>query len=156
MGISELYGPDVKRFRAWTSVSATCPFFAIICCGVTCGERRVNVVLTLHYCLFDPVSGGWQTLMFVKKSSYLKLLPFWAYAKPGSVARTPLPFLPLYHFCSFLARFQKEKTVRKKCFSKSCNLKGEDNVHYLEPCRDFPKGGCRNINRESRTPRIDL
>lgn len=52
---------------------------------------------------------GWETLFFVEKSSYLRLLPFWASAKPDRVEQTLVPFLPLYLFFCFLATLQKEK-----------------------------------------------
>lgn len=61
------------------------------------------------------------------------------------------PFFPRITFAVSWLDSKKEKTVRAKCFSKSCNLKGEDNVNYLEQCHDLRKaaetltGSCKPL-----------
>lgn len=66
------------------------------------------------------------------------------------------PFFPHISFAISWLDSKKKKTVRVKCFSKSCDLKGEDNINYLEQFCEFSKGGCRNVSKELHTPRRDL
>lgn len=122
---------------------------------VSCEERRDHVCLPIHHFLFDLVSGCEKPYFLYRKA----LIRGICHSKPMPSLlewhRHSSPFFPYISFAVLWLGSKKEKD-RTKCFSKSCDLKGEDNINYLEQYCEFPQGGCRNLSKELHAPRRDL
>lgn len=152
--MSEFCGPDTEGFRDDVIHS-----LSFLCCHQQTSQmwRKDGECDFTDLSLLIWYKDSWgHRLLFVRKVLSEVIACFESTQACGNgMVTPPIIFYPYIMFASSWVDTKKEETVRAKYFSKSCNLKAEDNVRYLEQCHYCIKGDCKNINRKLQTPRKD-